>query len=209
MNYSTYFSRQARKPSGLFGRFYMSQVFDKGNIELNDHLYEILSVKESDHILEIGSGTGKLVRKITNQLTTGLIEGVDFSKSMINISMKKNKKPISDGKVKFHFGEFEKLPFNPDSFDKVFSVNTVYFWRNPDVTIKKIKKILKRDGKLVLGYHEKSEMEKMPLNRDVFMYYSVKELEGLLSSDGDFRDIKTDIKKGKGKTCCCTEATKI
>ena len=186
----------------------MSRVFDRGNTELNNYLFENLSLKENDHILEIGSGTGKLACKITHQLTTGLIEGVDFSKSMFNISKRNNKQSISDGKVKFHFGEFEKRPFSPDSFDKVFSVNTVYFWQNPDVTIKKIARVLKQNGKLVVGYHEKREMEKKPLNRDVFKFYSVSEFEEFLASNGDLSDIKTNSKKGKGKICYCTEAIK-
>ena len=208
MNYSTFFSKQARKPSGIFGRFYMSQVFDKGNIELNDHLHDILSVKENDQILEIGSGTGTLACKIANQLTTGMIQGVDFSKSMFKISKKNNRTHIASGRAKLHFGDFEELSFNPDYFDKIFSVNTVYFWQHPETTITKMISILKPSGKLVIGYHEKSEMEKMPLNRDVFKYYSVSEIEKLLSSNDSLSCIETISKKGKGKTCFCTIALK-
>ncbi|MCP3901277.1 MAG: hypothetical protein GY707_16350 [Desulfobacteraceae bacterium] len=31
MLFSNYFSKQARHPSGIFGRFYMSRIFKKGN----------------------------------------------------------------------------------------------------------------------------------------------------------------------------------
>jgi hypothetical protein len=50
MNFTTYFSRQARKPAGIFGRFYMSRVFEKGNAELNALMYETLSIQENDHV---------------------------------------------------------------------------------------------------------------------------------------------------------------
>ena len=36
MNFSSFFSEQARRPDGLFGRVVMSIVFDKGNAFLND-----------------------------------------------------------------------------------------------------------------------------------------------------------------------------
>jgi len=63
MSFSTFFSKQARKPTGIFGRFYMSRVFEKGNAELNALVYEALSIRENDHILEIGFGTGTLIKK--------------------------------------------------------------------------------------------------------------------------------------------------
>jgi len=90
MRFSTFFSKQARKPTGIFGRFFMSQVFEKGNAELNDLIYENLSIRENDHVLEIGFGTGTLVKKIAEQLDSGLVEGIDFSKSMVAIAQKKN-----------------------------------------------------------------------------------------------------------------------
>lgn len=63
MNFTTYFSKQARKPTGIFGRFYMSRVFEKGNVELNALMYETLSIRDNDHILEVGFGTGLLIKK--------------------------------------------------------------------------------------------------------------------------------------------------
>ena len=45
MNFSTFFSKQARKPYGLFGHFVMSFVFDKGNAFLNDFVNEIISIQ--------------------------------------------------------------------------------------------------------------------------------------------------------------------
>lgn len=84
MNFSSYFSKQARKPAGLFGRFIMSRVFEKGNAELNALVYASLSVRDNDHVLEIGFGTGALIKKIAEHSKNGLIEGIDFSKSMEN-----------------------------------------------------------------------------------------------------------------------------
>jgi len=209
MNFTTYFSKQARKPTGLFGRFYMSLLFDKGNVELNNHVYETLSVRANDHILEIGFGTGALARIIADELTTGVIEGADFSKAMFKIAKKKNRRHINNGKVKFHLGDFEELAFDSDCFDKVFSVNTIYFWKKPGAIISKITRILKPGGRLVIGYHEKNEMEEMSLDKNVFKYYSVPELENLLISNGSLVNIRTISKKGKGKTCYCTVGTKL
>jgi ubiquinone/menaquinone biosynthesis C-methylase UbiE len=208
MKYSTFFSKQAKNPTGLFGRFYMSRVFDKGNFELNTLMYKILSVKEDDHILEMGSGTGALVKKIADQLTTGMIEGVDLSKPMAKLSQKKNRNHIKNGRAKFHLGDFDEITFDLNCFDKIFSVNTLYFWKNPNDTISKMCRVLKHGGQLIIGFHDKSEMEKMPLNKDVFKYYSTNDLVKLLSIHGSLNNIDIISKKGEGKTCHCAIATK-
>jgi hypothetical protein len=43
MAFKTFFSQQARKPSGWFGRWIMSGIFDFGNARLNRLVYDILS----------------------------------------------------------------------------------------------------------------------------------------------------------------------
>jgi len=78
MSFSKFFSKQARKPTGIFGRFFMSRVFEKGNTELNALMYETLSIRENDHVLEIDFGTGTLIKKIAEHLDSGLVEGIDF-----------------------------------------------------------------------------------------------------------------------------------
>ena len=208
MNYSTYFSKQARKPTGIFGRFYMSRVFEKGNAELNALTFETLSIQANDHVLEIGFGTGALINKIAMLLDNGFVEGIDFSKSMVAIAQKKNRKHIDNGKVIIHLGDFNEQLFEDNSFDKIFSVNTVYFWKKPETTIAKIYRILKPGGKVIIGFHEKSDMEKMPLNKDVFQYYSTDDLAQLLSVHGSLNNIDFILRKGKRKTCYCAVATK-
>jgi len=84
INFKTFFSEQARRPGGLFGRMVMSIVFDKGNAFLNDFVSELMSVQADDRIIEIGFGTGKLIYKMAQQIDKGLIEGVDFSKVMVS-----------------------------------------------------------------------------------------------------------------------------
>lgn len=92
MNYTKYFSKQAKKPSGIFGRFYMSRVFEKGNAELNALTFDTISIEENNHALEIGSGTGTLLKNIADNLSKGIIEGIDFSEPMVAIAKKEEQK---------------------------------------------------------------------------------------------------------------------
>ncbi|MCB2228874.1 MAG: class I SAM-dependent methyltransferase [Desulfarculaceae bacterium] len=208
MNYATFFSRQARKPTGVFGRFYMSRVFEKGNAELNDLTFESLAVAANEHILEIGCGTGLLIKRIAGHETGALIEGIDFSKSMVALAHKNNRRHIKRGKVAIHLGDFAQVTFQPDAFDKVFTVNTVYFWKNPEAILAKIHRVLKPGGRLIIGFHEKSEMEKMPLNKDVFKYYSTQDMKELLAGHGSLEDTEVISRKGARKVSYCAVCSK-
>jgi len=203
MGFSTYFSKQAKKPSGIFGRFFMSRIFDKGNLELNNFVKETLYVKESDHILEIGCGTGSLLKRIANELENGVVEGVDFSKTMISLAKKKNKKHILKKKAIIRPGNFDELQFENNSYDKIFSVNTIYFWRSPVSTISKAFDLLKPNGTIVLGFHSKDEMEEMDLDENIFQLYSLQDVISLLKTDNLLKEVEIISKKGQGKVNYC------
>ena len=112
MNFSTFFSKQARRPEGLFGRIVMRIVFDKGNAFLNNFVSDLMSVQTDDRIIEIGSGTGKLIYKMAKKMDKGLIEGVDFSSAMVSVAKKRNKNNIAKGKVKILEGNFDNIPYH-------------------------------------------------------------------------------------------------
>ena len=208
MTFSSFFSKQARKPSGIFGLVIAPIIFNRGNAELNDFVHDALSINKKDHLLEIGFGTGKLLNKIAPQLKEGLIDGIDFSKTMVDLAKKKNRKYIKQGRTKLHLGDFDSTFFEECTYDKIFTVNTVYFWRNPTRTINRINRLLKPGGKVVIGFHAKHQMEKMSLHKDIFKYYSPLDMKKLLSTCWEIRDIQILHKKSKGMTCFCAVAEK-
>lgn len=57
MSFSSFFSNQAQKPSGLFGRIVMATIFDIGNAYLNEMVNNALAIENKDHVLDIGCGT--------------------------------------------------------------------------------------------------------------------------------------------------------
>ena len=71
MSFKTFFSEQARNPSGIFGRLVMSKIFDMGNARLNRFMKEELELEENDHVLEIGFGSGKLIYQMSSLINKG------------------------------------------------------------------------------------------------------------------------------------------
>ena len=199
MNFSTFFSKQARRPEGLFGRIVMRLVFDQGNAFLNSFVSDLMSVKTDDRIIEIGSGTGKLIYKMAQNIDKGLIEGVDFSSAMVSVARKKNKNSIAKGRVKIVEGDFDNMPYEKEKYSKACSVNTLYFWPSPVHTAKKIADILKPDGKLILAFEDIEQLKQRKLNQDVCHLYSKEEVQNLLINAGFSKDVSV-ISRKKGKS---------
>jgi arsenite methyltransferase len=208
MGFSTYFSKQAKRPSGIFGRFFMSRIFDKGNLELNSFVKETLAINKTDHILEIGCGTGSLLKLIANELENGIVEGIDFSKTMISIAKKKNKKHISKKKAIIRLGNFDELQFEKNSYDIICSVNTIYFWKSPVSTISKASDLLKTNGMMVLGFHSKEEMERMDLDENIFQLYTLQDVISLFKTDSLLKEVEIISKKGQAKVNYCAIGVK-
>lgn len=198
-NFSRFFSEQARRPDGLFGRIVMSIVFDQGNAFLNDFVNELMSVQIDDRIIEIGFGTGKLIYKMAQQIDKGLIEGIDFSRAMVSIARKRNKKNIANGKVKIFEGNFDEMPYEKERFTKACSVNTLYFWPEPTHTAEKIAEILKPDGKLILAFEDIEQLKQRKLNQEVFHFYSKDEVQNLLIKAGFSKNVSI-VSRKKGKS---------
>lgn len=208
MSFSSFFSEQARRPQGLFGRIVMKVVFDQGNAFLNRFVCELISAQDNDHIVEIGSGTGKLISMIAGKMDTGWIEGIDFSHEMVSIARKKNRNKIAKGVVKIVEGDFDAIPFEKETYSKACSVNTLYFWPSPVHTLKKIAAILKPGGALYLAFEDIEQLKQRDLNPDVFHLYSTEEVKDLLTKSGFSGNIRIESRKKGSSFFYCVVAEK-
>jgi len=208
MNFSTFFSKQARRPEGLFGRIVMRMVFDQGNAFLNNFVNDLMSVQTDDRILEIGAGTGKLINKMALKINIGLIEGIDFSSEMVSIARKRNAENIAKEKVKIVEDNFDEISYKKDSFTKACSVNTLYFWPSPASTTKKLAEILKPGGKLILAFEDIEQLKQRNLNQDVFNLYSKDEVQDLLINTGFSHNVKIVSRKKGNLSFHCVVAIK-
>ncbi len=208
MSFKTFFSKQARKPSGIFGRLIMSRIFDIGNYYLNNFVFDILTPGANDRILEIGCGTGKMLNTLASKTDGDYFEGIDFSTTMVSMAKKRNKKHLNNGRVGIIEGDFDVHPFNEDLFDKMFTVNTIYFWKDPQKTAQKAAGLLNTGGIFIVALEDHKQLEQRKLNEDVFTIYSPKNVQSLLTDSGFSSGVRIQS-KSKGKlTFHCVVATK-
>lgn len=200
-------SKQARKPSGIIGRYFMTRFFNMGNADLNIFVKELLEVRKDDTLLEIGFGPGTLIKEISQITTEGTVHGIDFSSTMLKTAIKVNKNEIAKNRVRLQQGDCSNLPYKEETFNKLCAVNTIYFWNEPSKCLSNMYRAMKPQGKIVIGFRDDKQMNNLALDKKVFTTYSQEEVLNLLTKAG-FSNARIEKKEGKPFISYCAVAIK-
>jgi len=124
----------------LFDRYYKryDSWYEKNKFA---YLSELMAIRKvvprKGEGLEIGVGTGRFASVL------GVPTGIDPSKNMIKIASARG--------IDARLGFGENLPFKDSTFDYVLVIVTLCFAKNPRQVLKEAKRVLKKDGKLIIG----------------------------------------------------------
>lgn len=103
-------------------------------------------------ILDIGFGTGSVIRRIVKNAPEAEVYGVEPSPSMYKVAMRKLKTPVSEGRVKLAMGSSRKIQFE-EKFDVIYTSLSFHHWKNQEESIRNVIKYLQPDGSFkVLEY---------------------------------------------------------
>lgn len=144
-------ARQGRRPSGLLGML-VAGIMARETAPENDTALRLLDLQPADDLLELGSGHGATLARAARLAPEGRLCGVDFSPVMHRHAMARNRALVGEGRLSFHLGPTDRLPFADGSFDKAFAVHTVYFWEDPAAHLAEARRVLRPGGRFVLGF---------------------------------------------------------
>lgn len=190
-----------KKPVGLLGK-YVGRKMDTLNDKQNDWVLSLLDLQPTDHILEIGYGTGKTLKKVLERVTKGQITGIDVSSTMYQVASKLLKGEIAAGHVTLHQGSVENLPFPDSSFSKVFAVHVVYFLPDLKKVFSEIYRVSIEAGLVAISF-----VSPIIAPSSVFHQYSLEEVEKALVDVG-FSKIVVKIRPVGQQNGICILATK-
>ena len=158
---------------------------NEGNLYINQYTIEALQLTASDNILEIGMGNGFFVKDILSGTNGIKYSGCDFSESMVAEARKNNEGFIRSDHAKFYVAAAVDLPFDGSVFDKIFTVNTIYFWEDLPLVFSEIRRVLKPGGQLVIAVRPKSSMQHYPFVKYGFNMFSRDDLTNICA-ENDF-----------------------
>lgn len=175
----------------------IGEMMNATNISMTLESIRTLLIEDNEHILEIGHGNAGHLKSVLNLAQNLRYTGIDISETMHNEAKKLNK-DFKD-KADFVLYEGRKLPFKDESFDKIVTVNTVYFWEDPVEFLNEIYRVLKDSGTFVLTFGQRDFMEKLPFTAYDFTLYNNNEMEELVSKS-HFKRMKTSEKEEEIKS---------
>lgn len=135
---------------------HLSSYYDmlSGGMEykLNREALERLNPIGNEDFLEIGFGTGKIIKELilkSNYL--GKIYGVDLSERMIEKTLSRLTEEQKK-RVFLQCGDAVTLPYSDGQFDKVFISFTLELFDTPEIplVLRECQRILKPSGKIVI-----------------------------------------------------------
>lgn len=197
---SNYMARQLQQPNGFFGSRFIGRMMNRSNAQLEQLSLASADVRPTDHVLEIGFGNGQLLEQLCSTVSSGKVMGADISQDLMDQVGKRFHSHIEKGRLELHLAGVSQLPLADASIDTIITNNTIYFWPQPLADSKELLRILKPNGKLVVGYRTADDMKNYPFvtqNLDIFKNrYSQLEVEQLLLQAG-FRTATTKVEKGE------------
>lgn len=177
-------------PEGAIGKAVTASL-NKANAGSYSAALSKLGVNAHDRVIEIGFGNGREIPRIISQALDVTYFGLDVSETMVAEASEFNAEAVRASRVTIAHGVSTSIPVDAGAFDKALAMNTIYFWSNPVADLRELRRVLKKDGRLVLGSLSPSSAIGRPVFKQGFRFYEQSEINILLASAG-FNNVSID-----------------
>lgn len=118
------------------------QLMGRWSARLAPLFVEFARVRDGGRILDVGCGTGALVRTIANTARSSELVGVDPAQSFIDYARTQSHDP----RITFQVGDAMELPFPSASFDQVLSLLVMMFIPKPEQAAGEMRRVTRPGG---------------------------------------------------------------
>ena len=198
MRIQKFMASQLREPHGWFGTLVVSPMMNRVNAKIIDATLGMLDLRPELHILEIGIGGGAALQRLAKLITAGLVAGLDVGPDVVRAAERKFSRHIADRTMRIQLGSVSNIPFPSDSFDRLFTINTIYFWPDALQGMTEIRRVLKTGGLAAIALRSRERMQRSGLTKHNFRLFEPEEVRDLMQQTG-FSNIRVDH-RDRGKT---------
>ena len=191
MSLGRFLASQFRQPSGWFGSLVAGRLMNFANRRIVDSTLALLAPQPQHRVLDVGFGGGYGLARLAELLTDGTVSGVDLAPDMVREAERRFRQQIAQGRLQVQLGDVSRLPFPAETFDRVLTINTIYFWPDVPQGLSEILRVLKKNGRAAVSIRSKDKMEKVAFTKHGFRLFSPDDVAALMREAG-FRDVRID-----------------
>ncbi|MBV8995473.1 MAG: methyltransferase domain-containing protein [Pseudonocardiales bacterium] len=118
--------------------------------QMTTQLIGKLGATTSQHILDVGSGTGKPARRLARE-TGAMVQGVTVSKHQVNIANAAARAEKLSDQVRFQLADAMRLPYEDNSFDGAWAIESLFHMPDREQALREIARVLRPGGRLVIA----------------------------------------------------------
>lgn len=186
---------QCKRPHGDEG-FETIENMNVNHREISEFAFDLVNVGNADKVLDIGCGGGVNIEKFL-KLTSGNVDGLDYSEVSVEASTKQNQNAVDSGRCEIIQADVSDMPIENESYDLVSAFETIYFWPDIRETFKEVSRIIKPNGQFLIaqgtdGNHPDDELWLSTV--EGMHVYTAPELKEYLL-DAGFSSVESHVKE--------------
>jgi ubiquinone/menaquinone biosynthesis C-methylase UbiE len=158
----------------------IATLMNNTNIGMMMSTIKELNLQDDEVLLELGHANCSHLKNIMEQATNISYFGLEISPLMQQEAEKFNKEFVLQKQAFFSLYDGHNIHVENDSFDKIMTVNTLYFWEEPTELLNELYRVLKAGGKCCIGFAQAEFMKDLPFVPFGFELYDDKKIRDLV-----------------------------
>jgi ubiquinone/menaquinone biosynthesis C-methylase UbiE len=184
-----YVGKNFEKPTGI-GGIIASKIMNIMNKKQYSTILDNIDIKPYNSILDVGFGNGHLFNAIFNKNIPIRVYGIDISEDMVNRALLKYNEYVNNNTLSVKLENIECTSFENNIFDRIYTINTMYFWQDPQKCLTEIKRILVHNGLFCNAFYTKEFLDKIIFTRSGFKKYYFNDVVNL-TNESELVIVKT------------------
>lgn len=150
----------------LLGQLITLQDRVDSQANLYSTMFGLTKIDESDIVLEAACGRGRGLKLLCDTISPQSVYGIDFSPHQVQRSI--TTLDGTPGDIHVIESPAENLPFDDNTFTKAYSVEAIQHFKSPEMFIKQLGRVVKKDGVVAITSFFATSKSAVPVLTEIF-----------------------------------------